>query len=143
MNDETLEFALSLPSQSLALPDDGQLAALLDRATMERIQALLGEAVSKAEAAMEEIRKVGGPTPAKGAQELLISINHGAGYLRICRDRIEAVFREWAKVMLQQRCAHDHGAVHQGRRASCKICGWEFIFKRGSGWVPMERPSDR
>lgn len=112
--------------------------AVLDWKQIEAVRNLLSEAIAKADEARELIGSVVGPQPAKGAQELLLSINHGTGYLRICEGRIDAMFRALEKTLLQQRCQHDRGLRHQGHHAFCKICDLEFVMNRAkNNWEPV------
>jgi hypothetical protein len=124
--------------RALAKPESEAPAPLLNWEQVEAVRRLLAEGVAKADEAMQLIRTICGPQPAKGAQDMVISINQGTGYLRICESRIAAMFRELEKALLQQRCQHDRGLRHQGHDAFCKICGLEMLRNRVSGqYEPM------
>lgn len=114
-------------------------ATLFSAEEIAAIQALLAQSVEIAEAAMQRIRNAAGPKPGKTPQDFIISINMGAGYLRQCRDTIDRMFREYHKVLLQQRCDHSCGPIHIGRKAMCKICDWEFVLGP-KGYAPQEKP---
>lgn len=131
-------FPIAPEEQAPAVTSEQAPATMLSEKEIEEIQAMLAQAVEIAEGAMERIRKAAGPQPGKIPQEFITSINQGAGFLRHCRDTIGRMFREWRKINLQQSCEHSRGAVHIGRKAECKICGWEFVWGP-KGYVPKER----
>lgn len=121
-------------------PAGGQeIVGQLTEAKIVEIEQTLARAVAAAEEAMALIREAVGPNPGPIPQDMLTLINQGAGFLRAPRDTIRRMFREWQKTLLQAQCAHDHGPLHKGRRAFCKVCEWEFVHSPIYGWLPKER----